>query len=69
MQRDALGDLVLNVEVHYSEPEPAIAWRDGTLLVELGKNQPYRYFAGSIDGVPVMLERGDNSEKNGERRA
>src|SRR4051812_6839513 len=42
-QKDRQGDLVMNVPVNYSDPEPSVDWRDGKLVVTLGHHQKYQY--------------------------
>jgi hypothetical protein len=56
-QKDSQGDLVMNVPVNYSKPEPSIGWSGGTLVVRLRDEQKYQYFATHVDGIPIAVQR------------
>ena len=55
-QKDARGDLVMNVEAG-SDPPPAVKWTDGKLVVTLFDQQKYRFFATPVDGTDVVIEQ------------
>ena len=56
-QKDRQGDLVMNVQVNYPDPAPAIAWSDGSLVVTLAKDQKYQYFATPVSGGAVTVQQ------------
>jgi hypothetical protein len=56
-QRDAKGDLVMNVPVNYPDPEPHIDWNNEKLVVSLAEHQKYQYFATPTDGVAIVLQQ------------
>jgi len=55
-QKDSDGDLVMNVEVNYPDPEPSIDWNNGKLVVTLADHQKYLYFVTPVDGVAIVVQ-------------
>ena len=56
-QTDKEGDLVMNVPVNYPDPEPAIDWNGGKLVVTLADHEKYQYLANPVSGVPIDVQQ------------
>jgi hypothetical protein len=50
------GDLVMNVPVNYPDPEPAIDWSDGKLVVTLADHEKCQYLANTVRCVPIDVQ-------------
>lgn len=57
VQKDRLGDLVMNMPVNYPDPAPSIDWSDGKLVVILANHEKYQYLANPVDGVPIVVQQ------------
>jgi hypothetical protein len=55
-QKDHKGDLVMNMDVNYPDPEPSIGWSDGKLVVTLANREKYQYLANPVSGVPIAVQ-------------
>ncbi|MFZ1083631.1 MAG: hypothetical protein WAN35_01555 [Terracidiphilus sp.] len=55
-QKDHKGDLVMNMDVNYPDPEPSIDWSDGKLVVTLANREKYLYLANPVSGVPIAVQ-------------